>query len=400
MIELPRAALRAGELAESADFFSFGTNDLTQTTIGLSRDDAENTFLATYLEDGVIERNPFASIDQDGVGELVALGAERGARVAPGDQARRLRRARRRSRLGRVLRRPRARLRQLLAVPRARRALRGCPRGARAWRHAGRRGVTGVVAGDERIHPSARSFADAADVYERARPAFPPAALDWLIAHLEIDERHAAARPRCGDGAPDAAALRLHAADRRGRTGRRDAGAARTCAADDRGARRHRRGAPARHRQRRRRAGGTGIPLVRSRARALRDRARARAGRPARRGVARRRHVRSRAGSLPRNHRAPPQRRAGARHGQLRAVPDAAAPAAPRSAGGHPRRARVRRRRPRRARRCRRATSPGSIPRRRRRSSPRCARSPPAARVRLPYVVELFALRQAATTSH
>jgi pyruvate,orthophosphate dikinase len=84
MIELPRAALRAGELAESADFFSFGTNDLTQTTIGLSRDDAENTFLATYLEDGVLERNPFASIDQDGVGELVALGAERGRAARPG----------------------------------------------------------------------------------------------------------------------------------------------------------------------------------------------------------------------------------------------------------------------------------------------------------------------------
>jgi pyruvate,orthophosphate dikinase len=84
MIELPRAALRAGELAESADFFSFGTNDLTQTTIGLSRDDAENTFLATYLEDGVIERNPFATIDQEGVGELVALGAERGRAARPG----------------------------------------------------------------------------------------------------------------------------------------------------------------------------------------------------------------------------------------------------------------------------------------------------------------------------
>jgi pyruvate,orthophosphate dikinase len=78
MIELPRAALRAGDLAESAEFFSFGTNDLTQTTMGLSRDDAENRFLATYLEEGVVERNPFQSIDEEGVGELVAIGCERG----------------------------------------------------------------------------------------------------------------------------------------------------------------------------------------------------------------------------------------------------------------------------------------------------------------------------------
>ena len=84
MIELPRAALRAGEIAEYADFFSFGTNDLTQTTLGFSRDDAESAFLATYLEAGVIERNPFASIDVDGVGELVRIGAERGRAARPG----------------------------------------------------------------------------------------------------------------------------------------------------------------------------------------------------------------------------------------------------------------------------------------------------------------------------
>jgi pyruvate,orthophosphate dikinase len=84
MIELPRAALRAAEIAEHADFFSFGTNDLTQTTLGFSRDDAESAFLATYLESGVIERNPFASIDADGVGELVRIGAERGRTARPG----------------------------------------------------------------------------------------------------------------------------------------------------------------------------------------------------------------------------------------------------------------------------------------------------------------------------
>ena len=78
MIEVPRAALTADRIAASADFFSFGTNDLTQTALGLSRDDAEGRFLSTYLEDGVIERNPFQTIDQEGVGELVALAVERG----------------------------------------------------------------------------------------------------------------------------------------------------------------------------------------------------------------------------------------------------------------------------------------------------------------------------------
>jgi pyruvate,orthophosphate dikinase len=78
MIELPRAALRADEIAEHADFFSFGTNDLTQTTLGMSRDDAEGKFLTFYLEDGVIERNPFETLDQAGVGELMRIGVERG----------------------------------------------------------------------------------------------------------------------------------------------------------------------------------------------------------------------------------------------------------------------------------------------------------------------------------
>jgi pyruvate, orthophosphate dikinase len=78
MIELPRAALRADEIAEVADFFSFGTNDLTQTTLGMSRDDAEGKFLTFYLEDGVIERNPFETIDEDGVGDLMRIGVERG----------------------------------------------------------------------------------------------------------------------------------------------------------------------------------------------------------------------------------------------------------------------------------------------------------------------------------
>jgi pyruvate,orthophosphate dikinase len=77
MIELPRAALRAGDIAEVADFFSFGTNDLTQTTMGLSRDDA-GKFLGAYVDKGMLERDPFVSIDVDGVGELVKLASERG----------------------------------------------------------------------------------------------------------------------------------------------------------------------------------------------------------------------------------------------------------------------------------------------------------------------------------
>ena len=77
MIELPRAALRAGEIAEQAEFFSFGTNDLTQTTYGLSRDDS-GSFLERYQEQGIYEQDPFVSIDVEGVGELIELAAERG----------------------------------------------------------------------------------------------------------------------------------------------------------------------------------------------------------------------------------------------------------------------------------------------------------------------------------
>jgi pyruvate, orthophosphate dikinase len=83
MIELPRAALRADEIAEVADFFSFGTNDLTQTTLGMSRDDAEGKFLTFYLEDGVLERNPFEVLDTEGVGELMRIAVERGRETKP-----------------------------------------------------------------------------------------------------------------------------------------------------------------------------------------------------------------------------------------------------------------------------------------------------------------------------
>ncbi|MDQ2837658.1 MAG: pyruvate, phosphate dikinase [Actinomycetota bacterium] len=83
MIELPRAALTAGQIAESAEFFSFGTNDLTQTTWGFSRDDVEAAFFSHYLEKGIFGVSPFESIDREGVGELVRIGAERGREVRP-----------------------------------------------------------------------------------------------------------------------------------------------------------------------------------------------------------------------------------------------------------------------------------------------------------------------------
>ena len=84
MIETPRAALRAGEIAEVADFFSFGTNDLTQMTFGFSRDDVEGRMMDAYLELGLLPRNPFEVVDFDGVGELVRLGTERGRATRPG----------------------------------------------------------------------------------------------------------------------------------------------------------------------------------------------------------------------------------------------------------------------------------------------------------------------------
>jgi len=84
MIELPRACLIADRIAEHADFFSFGTNDLTQTTIGFSRDDVENSFIPAYLEQRIIDRSPFETVDATGVGELVRIGVERGRSAKPG----------------------------------------------------------------------------------------------------------------------------------------------------------------------------------------------------------------------------------------------------------------------------------------------------------------------------
>jgi len=83
MIELPRAALTADKIAEEAEFFSFGTNDLTQTTFGISRDDAEGKFLLKYVDDKILEENPFEVLDQEGVGKLVKLGTELGRKTKP-----------------------------------------------------------------------------------------------------------------------------------------------------------------------------------------------------------------------------------------------------------------------------------------------------------------------------
>ena len=118
MIELPRAALRAGEIAQTAEFFSFGTNDLTQTTLGCQRDDA-GMFLNEYLSKGVIARDPFVSIDVDGVGELVQIAAERGRKTRDKSQARHLRRAWRRSGLDPLLSQLGTGLCLLFAIPRA-----------------------------------------------------------------------------------------------------------------------------------------------------------------------------------------------------------------------------------------------------------------------------------------
>ena len=84
MIELPRAALTAGEIAEYAQFFSFGTNDLTQTTFGFSRDDAEAKFLGRYTDQKILQRNPFETIDQAGVGRLMRIAVDEGRKSRDG----------------------------------------------------------------------------------------------------------------------------------------------------------------------------------------------------------------------------------------------------------------------------------------------------------------------------
>jgi pyruvate,orthophosphate dikinase len=83
MIEIPRAAVVAGDLATLAEFFSFGTNDLTQMTFGYSRDDAERSFLVRYIEEGILVKNPFQTLDQDGVGKLMKMAVTDGRKTRP-----------------------------------------------------------------------------------------------------------------------------------------------------------------------------------------------------------------------------------------------------------------------------------------------------------------------------
>jgi pyruvate,orthophosphate dikinase len=83
MIEIPRAAVTADQVAEYAEFFSYGTNDLTQMTFGYSRDDAERGFLLYYVEHGILPKNPFQALDWDGVGELVKMGVLKGRKTRP-----------------------------------------------------------------------------------------------------------------------------------------------------------------------------------------------------------------------------------------------------------------------------------------------------------------------------
>ena len=162
MIEIPRAALTADEIAEVAEFFSFGTNDLTQMTLGVSRDDA-GKFLPLYTSEAleIWPADPFATLDQSGVGQLVEIGIERGRTHAAGPQGRHLRRARRRPRDGQVLPPREDGLRELLAVPRAGRAPRrgaGRHRGERraAAREVAEATTTGAGPGRREARPGRR----------------------------------------------------------------------------------------------------------------------------------------------------------------------------------------------------------------------------------------------------
>ena len=192
MIEIPRAALRAAAIAEQAEFFSFGTNDLTQMTLGLSRDDC-GKFLERYLQQGIFEADPFTTLDIAGVGALVEI-ACKGRTPKRRTQARHLRRARRRSRDDRLLRAGRARLRVLLALSRADRA----PRRGAGARCGARHGSRAGLSAADQIRSTSYARAAAGDG-ERARPDRGRAGPDAALALLEA----AAARaPRTWSASP------------------------------------------------------------------------------------------------------------------------------------------------------------------------------------------------------
>ena len=172
MIELPRAALTADEIAREAQFFSFGTNDLTQTTWGLSRDDAGH-FLPYYLEHGVIEDDPFQVLDQAGVGKLIADGLRARPEDPARSQARHLRRARRGARRRGLLRPAGDELCLLLALPGADRAAGGGTGGARGARHDGPHSRHGLGAREDLRHRVAREH------------EIEPEPRKGLVAHLD-----------------------------------------------------------------------------------------------------------------------------------------------------------------------------------------------------------------------
>ena len=154
MIEVPRAAVTANQIAEVAEFFSFGTNDLTQMTLGFSRDDI-GKFLPVYLEKGILKNDPFQILDRNGVGQLIREAVFKGRSTTRKTQMRHLRRARRRTFVGRVLPLRRAELRELLAVPRAHRTSGGRTR--RAQREiAFLRFPTGISDSESLRHESRR----------------------------------------------------------------------------------------------------------------------------------------------------------------------------------------------------------------------------------------------------
>jgi hypothetical protein len=163
MIELPRACLMAGQIAGEAEFFSFGTNDLTQTTLGVSRDDAGH-FLTAYVEKGIYARDPFVSLDVEGVGQLITMAAERGKAARPDIKLGICGRAWRRSRLHRLLRGDRPRLCQCFALPNPHREARGCTGGTSLpvtpsrWSGAPGRPVDGQRIGVQLFEPAMLHF--------------------------------------------------------------------------------------------------------------------------------------------------------------------------------------------------------------------------------------------------
>ncbi len=180
MIEIPRAALTADEIAKEAEFFSFGTNDLTQMTFGFSRDDA-GKFLSCYYDKKIYESDPFANLDQNGVGKLVEMAAKLGRETRPDIHLRYLRRARRRSRLRGVLPQGRPELRVLLPVPRAYR-----PSGCRPGRHQ----ESPLKASIYKVNRSAAQMGGAPAVCtkERARTAEPLAGLKTSTEYTAVSD--------------------------------------------------------------------------------------------------------------------------------------------------------------------------------------------------------------------